>query len=235
MNCFEFRRLLLADPRHQTREQEAHRADCAACAALVEEVQRFDAAIHQAASVRVPEGLAEKVLLRRKVRSSARAGAWALAASLAIAVGAGLFYWTQGPFVHETVHVHAPGRDHPAVAAIGHVLYEEPRMLEENRGVDPVAMRAAFMRLGLNVPANGTTVLYFDKCPMMGGAGHHVVLQTPFGQVTLILVPDQPFASRVVVEDRNKTAIASPAGSRGYYILIADSRATLERTEKQLL
>jgi hypothetical protein len=68
---------------------------------------------------------------------------------------------------------------------------------------------------------------------MMGGAGDHIVLQTPFGRVTLILVPDHPF-SRVVVADRQMAALAAPAPAGGY-ILIGDSAQVVTRLEKMLL
>lgn len=232
MNCFEFRKLLLTDPRVRTHEQEQHLAGCDACESLTREMEGFEARVHDAVHVPVPEALAERVLLRQKIRAPALR-AWALAASLVAALGTGIYFYraSDGEGVLTAAVL---GVKHPAVVAIAHVLDEEPQMLMENRGVDPVMMRAAFTRRGLRVPANGTTVRYFDKCPMTGGAGEHVVLQTPFGQVTVILVPDQRFASRVVVADRDKTAVASPAGAGGY-ILIADTLKSAKQVEKMLL
>lgn len=232
MNCFEFRKLLLTDPRVRTPEQERHLAGCAACVSLAREMEGFEARVHDAVHVPVPEALAERVLLRQKIRAPA-VRAWALAASLVAALGTGIYFY--GASDGERVLTAAVlGVKHPAVVAIAHVLDEEPQMLRENRGVDTVMMRAAFARRGLRAPANGTTVRYFDKCPMTGGAGEHVVLQTPFGQVTVILLPDQPFASRVVVADRDKTAVASPARAVGY-ILIADTLKSAKQVEKMLL
>ncbi len=234
MNCFEFRKLMLTDPRVRTPEQERHLAGCDACESLAHEMEAFEDRVHDALCVPVPEALADRVLLRHKIRAPA-VRAWALAASLVAALGVGIYFYRVPLDEHERVLTAAAlGTNHPAVTAIAHVLHDEPRMLKENRGVDPVVMRAAFMRLGLNLPANGTTVLYFDKCPMTGGAGNHVVLQTPFGQVTLILVPDQSFGARVVVVDRDKTAIAAPHGAGGY-ILIADSLRNVRQTEKLLI
>lgn len=234
MNCFEFRKLLLTDPRVRTPEQERHLAGCHACESLVRETETFEARVHDAMRVPVPEALADRVLLRHKIRAPA-VRTWALAASLIAALGVGIYFYRASVNEDERVLTAAALRaGHPAVTAIAHVLEEEPRMLKANRGVDPVVMRAAFMRWGLNVPAQGTTVLYFDKCPMTGGAGHHVVLQTPFGKVTLIFVPDRSFGTRVLVADRDKTAIAAPHGA-GSYILIADSLRDVRQTEKLLM
>lgn len=75
---------------------------------------------------------------------------------------------------------------------------------------------------------------YLGKCPVPGGAGEHVVLQTELGRVTLILVPDHPLGPRVIVADRQMTALANPARSGGY-ILVADSLDRVKRIEKMLL
>ncbi len=222
MNCFEFRRLLLADPRARTPEQEAHLAGCAECASLARGMESFEARLHDAMKIPVPEALADRVLLRHKIRAPA-ARAWALAASLVAALGVGIYFYR------------APGgEDGPAVMAIAHVLEDEPQMLKENRGVDPVAMRAAFTRLGLNVPADGTRVLYFDTCPMMGGASKHVILQAPFGRLTLILAPEQSLGPRAVVAYRDRTALVNPVRS-GSYIVVAESRQAVKRLEQLLM
>jgi hypothetical protein len=197
-------------------------------------MEGFEARVRDAMRVPVPEALADRVLLRHKIHAPA-VRTWALAASLIAVLGVGIYFYRASVNEDERVLTAAALRaGHPAVTAIAHVLEEEPRMLKANRGVDPVVMRVAFMRWNLNVPAQGTTVLYFDKCPMTGGAGHHVVLQTPFGQVTLILVPGQSLGPRVVVADRGKTAMAAPRGAGGY-ILIADSIRTVTQTEKLLM
>jgi hypothetical protein len=235
MNCFEFRRLILASPREKTRGQEEHMAQCNSCANLAREMENFESQLEEAALVPVPDALAERVLRRHQVRRPSQYQSWALAASLVAALGVGLYFYPSPGGEEDRIHAAMSlGTNHPAVKAITHVLDDEPRMLEEKRSVDPMAMRAAFTRLGLNVPSVGTTtVLYFDKCPMMGGAGDHIVLQTPFGRVTLILVPDQPF-SRVVVADRQMAALAAPAPAGGF-ILIANSAQTVARFEKMLM
>lgn len=94
-------------------------------------------------------------------------------------------------------------------------------------------MMAAFQRLSLKYPGDGISVSYLGKCPVPGGAGEHIVLATPYGHVTLILVPDHPVGSRVMVADRNMTAAANPVGAGGY-IVIAQSAQTIRRVERML-
>jgi hypothetical protein len=235
MNCFEFRKLLLVDPRMLTAEQERHRAECAACAGLAREIGEFEARVHAALQLPVPEALAERVLLRRKMIRTPALHVWALAASLVAAIGLGVSFYL--PFDDREERVFAAtalGSAHPAVAAIAYVVEHEAGLLQKGARGDPEVMRDALVRLGLKLPAEGVTVQYLGKCPVPGGTGEHVVLRTPAGQVTLILVPDQYFGARIVVAGGDKTAIAAPHGSGGY-ILIADSLRNVSQTEKLLM
>ncbi len=234
MNCLEFRRWVLIGPRQITAEQEAHIERCARCAEFAQSVARDEAAIEQAMLVPVPEGLAERVLLRHKIHSPNRWGMLALAASLLVAVGVAFHFHEAPRQGDEMASAQRLTANHPAVAAISYVLDHEPRLLKENRAGDPKVMRAALSKLGMTLPANIGSVRYLGKCPVPGGTGEHVVLQTPFGHVTLILVPDQLFASRVVVSDRNMQAVVAPSRS-GSYILIAESSSTLKRIEAMLM
>lgn len=234
MNCFEFRRSLLADPRLRTHEQEQHLVQCAGCAELAREIEGFEARLEQAINVAVPDALAERVLLRHK--SGARATrAWALGAFFAAALAAAVYLFRGAGGEREPVYSAAAlGTGHPAVAAIAHVLADEPRMLAQARSVDPAAARAAFARLGLNLPAVDTAVLYFDRCPMTGGTGYHAVLHGPFGRVTLILVPERSLGPPVAVADRNRTAAVGRA-PEGSYIAVADSLRPIRSLERLLL
>jgi hypothetical protein len=203
-------------------------------------VERFDAEIHGAALVPVPEGLAERVLLRHKVREPVRfggigLGAWALAASLVVALGAVIQLYRADTEDQERVATAAAvGEGHAAIAAISYVLDHEPQLLKANTSGDPVVMKSALARLGLSLPANGTKVRYLGKCPVPSGEGEHLVLQTPFGQVTLILVPEQSLGPRVVVAYRDRTAIVNPLRS-GSYIVVADSLRAVKRLEQLLM
>ncbi len=121
MNCFQFRRLLLAEPRQLTPEQKAHRDECASCARLVRSVEQLEERLEKAALVPVPEGLAERVLLRHKISSPNRWGTLALAASLAIAVGVGLHFAVFSDRSEPVLIAERVDVNHPAVAAISYV------------------------------------------------------------------------------------------------------------------
>jgi hypothetical protein len=234
MTCFEFRRLLLAHPCELTSDQRAHAAECVQCAKAAEEAAALDRQRAQSVLVTPPEALADRILLRQKMGSRMHYGLWAIAATLVIGIGLGVQLYRTYDAVHERVNTAtAVGMNHPAVAAISFVLDHEPTLLQENRSGDPNIMRTAFQRLGLKVPANGVSMRYLGKCPVPGGTGDHVVLQTAYGHVTLILVPDYPVGSRVLVADRNMTALASPV-DKGGYIVVARSPQVIRAIERML-
>jgi len=234
MTCFEFRRLLLAQPRELTALQQEHAAGCTSCAKAAEAAVGLDMQRAQSLLVPPPEALADRILLRQKMGPRTHYGMWAIAATLVVGVALGIQHYRSYDTAHENVNTAtAVGMNHPAVAAISFVLDHEPQLLKENRSGDPNVMRAAFQRLGLKLPGDGVSMRYLGKCPVPGGTGDHVVLQTPYGHVTLILVPDYPVGSRVMVADRNMTALASPV-EKGGYIVIAQSRQVIREIERML-
>jgi hypothetical protein len=242
MNCFEFRRLIFAEPRRLLSEQKQHMEQCAACATLAKEMDGFETKIHEALRVPVPEALAERILLRHKtVRPPRRLGfsfgGWALAASLVVAIAVTFHFDQRTPDEQPQVMAAASlGSNHPAVAAINYVLDNEPKLIKENRTGDMAVLLSALEKMKMKLPADGTTVRYLGKCPVPNGEGDHVVLNTPFGRASLILVPDQLFAASVVVADRSMLALAAPTRSRhGSLILVTDSVKTLKRFEAILM
>ncbi|MGQ0522247.1 MAG: DUF3379 family protein [Betaproteobacteria bacterium] len=235
MNCIEFRRLILVEPRVLSPEQQAHSAQCDVCASFAKDVSDMEAQITEAVLVPVPDSLDERVLLRQKIRRPARLALLALAATVMLTAGLGfLVYQEQRPADEPVVAGAALDSQHPAVAAISYVLDNEPQLLRANRTGDPVVMHDALLRLGMKLPAEQVRARYLGKCPVPGGAGEHIVLDTPLGQVTLILVPDRSLGTRRIVDYRDRVAVASPLSS-GSYILVAKSLRTLRQLEQMLM
>ena len=235
MNCMELRRSLLVNPRLRDRDQQMHARECAACLAFAEELDDFESMIEEAVRVPVPEALAERVILRQRTQRSGRRVLFALAASLALAIGVGMHvYRGVDTVAEEPIAATSPGHQDPAVAAISYVLEHEPQLLRTNQSGDPAVMRDALFRLGMTLPEDRVKVRYPGKCPVPGGTGEHLVLATPFGHVTLILVPDRSLGTRVVVDFRGRTAVSSPIRS-GSYIVVADSLQTVKKLEQMLM
>lgn len=227
MNCFETRRILMAAPRERGAELENHLADCADCARLAVRVDELDTRIAEAALVPVPQGLADRVLYGKRAKSR-----WPYAAAAAVLFASVMMGFAAPQFVDVvSAPMEAVGPSHPAVAAIAMVVEQQPAYLDEARGVDTVAMEEGLKRLGLSLRQDGVKVDYAARCYMPETECDHLVLDTPDGPVSVILVPDYPVGSRALVADRRMTALVSPAGSGGY-IVVAGSPKVAKRTEK---
>lgn len=213
MSCLEFRRQKLADPRRIPADAQAHAASCPACAAFAREVDDSERALDRALMVPVPDGLADRILFDS--RSTRRAWrAWALAASLLVAVALGFGLWEGQRKANEYARL-----------AIEHVAME-PQSLATMRNPDPEAFRAVVEKLGGSVKDLPGKIRYIRLCPFEDGFGWHVVFETPEGLATLFLVPGRK-PQKVQTASVDGWSAAVHPMSRGYYAVVtASSNAT---------
>ena len=210
MNCLEFRRLKLADPRRLPEEARSHANGCAGCLAFARSMDESEAALERALAVAVPEGLADRILLRQSGQRRAGWKALALAASIVLAVAAGVIAmnWDDDS-------------GNQARLAIEHVL-DEPQSLTTRYNADPERFAEIVRELGGSVREPIGTVRYIKRCPVEQGSGWHVVFETPQGLATLILVPDRPITTASTASLGRWTARVEPIRG-GYYALVTDS------------
>jgi uncharacterized protein DUF3379 len=209
VNCLEYRRMKLSDPRRLPPEAQAHERECAQCLAFAREVDEAEAAVAEALAVHVPEGLSERVLLRRRPARWWWAP-WGLAAGLVLA-GAIAFH----PFK-------AAAPDGYAKLAIEHVVME-PESFTTEQNNDPAMLRSAVHSFGGTLKEPIGRVRYIRLCPVEEGTGWHIVFETPEGLATLILVPDKRIASAGGADASGFDALVQPA-PRGYYAIVTASR-----------
>jgi hypothetical protein len=220
MNCLEFRREKLADPRRLSDPARSHAQGCSACAALAREVDETEQALDRALQTPVPEGLAERIIFRsRKPQPAWRA--WALAASLAAAAGVGFFLGTS-----------RQPADAYARLAIEHVV-REPESFTTVKEADPQAFQTAVQSLGASVKELPGKIRYIKLCPIEDGQGWHIVFETPEGPATLILVPGKRLPRIETASSAGWNALARPVRG-GYYAIVTDSPAATSSFEKLL-
>ena len=220
MNCLEFRRGKLADPRRQPPEAQAHVAGCLACAAFAREVDETERALDRALRAPVPEGLADRIIFQsRRPRLTWRA--WALAATVVMAVALGFLAWDT--------------RNHPdeyARLAIEHVV-TEPESLSTTRNADPEAFRAVVESFGGAVKDLPGRIRYMRLCPVEEGSGWHVVYEKPDGLATLFLVPGKKPKVVQSATTAGWSAVVQPAKG-GYYAIVTASTAATSRFQQML-
>ncbi len=218
MNCLEFRREVLTDPSRLDEQARAHAAECATCAQFNAETLRLDEILCTGLSVPLPQGFAQRIARNAMAADvDARRRFMALAASLVLgtAVGAGAY---------------VAQRDDPlARAGIDFVVDEEAHAILSAKPSDLSALQSVARALGVEIPRVGE-VRYIGTCPFQGTIAHHVVIMTPEGKATLLLLPEKTVGGKARASARGLRAVVAPAGA-GSVAIIAGAGG-LERLEQ---
>jgi hypothetical protein len=228
MNCFESQRTLMAEPAVRTGEIARHLACCTACGRVAERLFKGDRDISEAALVRVPDALAERILLKRRgtpLREYAIAAAIVTASALTAIVGVQVTNLTS-----HADRVEALGPDHPAVAAISEVADDEIRPAASQPSAE---LQDVLKRVGVKVKPEAA-MQYVGKCHVTATDCDHIVVSTPDAQANVMLVSNYAFGSRLMVADRRMTAVVNPTASGGY-IVVAETPKAARRIEKVLV
>ena len=222
MNCIDLRRDVLAQPLRLAPEAQQHVMECAACRAFVERQRELEAELHDALSVSVPDGLADRVLVAHGIRRRRAPWAWAIAATLLLTAG--------------LAGIGRPLLSGRALAgeAIAHV-HEEPQALRIVERQPPELLARELASQGVKLASAIGQVTYATLCPMASGKALHLVVATADGPVTLLLLPsDETRRRRTLVESDGMVAVAMPA-ARGSIAIVAPSRAQALAIENALV
>lgn len=194
MNCLAARSALRADPSAQDPALSKHLADCPACRTAAAAAARDDALLRSALNVQVPEQLADRILLQTELRRArsrplnrlrrriaelvqGSPGVLAVALSLLIAVG----IWVAQPARQDKLNW--------GEVALAHVI-GEPSAVHSTDTLPPSVLAKALAAHGLTLMGDLGVIRVVSPCPVRGGRGSHIVIETrEFGTVTLILPP----------------------------------------------
>lgn len=221
MNCLDFRRGVLADPRRPGDPALAHASGCKSCREFLDRQRELDAELYEAMRVPPPDGLADRILVAQGVRRSRRPWLWGLAATVVLAAGLAALApsWHSGD---------ALGRE-----AIAHVAHE-PQSFRIRTRTEAGFLPAALSGQGFRLAAAVGEVTYAVFCPMDGRLARHLVVATAGGPVTMFLMPDDPERrSRAVTENGGMTAVTLPA-RKGTVVIVAPRREDALALERML-
>jgi hypothetical protein len=175
MNHEQFRRALLANPLGTDPELEAHRAGCEDCRAFTDGVLTFEHRLVRALKVSMP---IEAKILPFGTRSTARptkAARWlALAASVAIAFVAGAGIWLTP-------------RSSLAADVVAHMA-EEPDAWKSRAALPARELNPVLKRANISLDPNAPSVSYANSCEFHGQVVPHLVVQSPRGPVTVMVL-----------------------------------------------
>lgn len=219
MNCLEFRRAVGAEPGADSAELVAHRAACPACARHQDELRALDARLRRALALpmasRATTPPRRMVLPRR----------FAAAASIVVAVLAGLLLWTLRP---------APSLADEMAAHLAH----EREVLSLTRPLPAAEVTAVLAQFGLGLRAGLGEVVYAQNCEFRGRERPHFVVRTAAGPVTVFLVPEESPRARERLQVDGRPAVLVPVAAGGAVVIgasTADVEAVAERVVAALV
>lgn len=198
MNCFEFRRQSIAEPRSTSDAYRRHRAECAACAAFALRQENFERALTKALGIEVPRDLGARVILRQTTRHSfslRRTLAYAASMLLILGIAAGLLWPPRAPDIGNLV--------------MDHIL-EEPEYLVAKEEVPRERAVAVMAQEGVTLRGDLGVIRFVGRCP--GRSGVHMVLAGREGPVTVMIMPAMPVSSRQVLARGSFTGVLRPIG-----------------------
>jgi len=219
MSCLDYRRALLAgEP--ETDAMRAHRLACTGCDGFSREHQAFERDLRRALEVPVPLGFGQRLASSvspapepATLPHPDRRRFLAAAASVAVASGAGLYFWLD--------------RDDPlALACISFVMREEAKSIMMGAMPRDEAARAFGGTLPLERLERIGQIRHVAPCPFNGGTAYHVVLAVPQDKVTLLVMPGTHVAarSRALREGLHAAVVPLAGGAVG---IVASSRAVV--------
>lgn len=222
MTEFEARRELLADPRRISPELAQAIAADPRLAALREELLATDDEMHRILTeAPVPEGLADRIVLRSRYASRSRWGLALAAAVAALAIGV-------PSYLRIRTYDGELARDR---AMIEHVAQNEGEV-EDDARIEPAAFRASLARIGVAVPAPRWRVRHLANCVIAGIESRHFVVEGPGGPISYVILPGAKGAGaeRVLERDGLHGLFVQRAGAT--IGVFAEGSATREQLER---
>jgi hypothetical protein len=192
MTCEQARLAIGGDPAHLPADVKQHVAGCAACARFLDETLRMETRLR--AALELP-------LQRFRPQESRRPAArsrFAMAASLILAllVGGGAWvFWPQPALAREVV---------------AH-LREEPGSWGQAQPVPPERLAAVLAKAGVKYDAR-LPVVYASPCPFHGHIVPHLVVRTPHGPMTVMLLAHEKVERQQRFHSDGYRGVLLPAG-----------------------
>lgn len=220
MDCSEFRRQLLIDPRAPGLADAAQQRVCEDAPARLAEALALEQRIDAALAVPLPQGLAERVIAAlpsEPVQSPARWWPLALAASLLLSA---LIGWSW---------LRAPAGGHGLIADSVEHLSHEPYALTRTDEVPAALVERMFAESGIRLAANPSGLTYLNRCPLGERMSVHMVMAGAQGPVTVLYVPGE----RVERMDTRfeMVAVRTLPFASGALVLLAESNRDFDRIE----
>jgi Protein of unknown function (DUF3379) len=212
VNCLEFRRRVGAEPSAEDGEIAAHRASCVACARYQDELRAMDGVIARALAIGT-DRLARSAPAPQARPAPSRRRLLAIAASVAVGLAVGLALLVGAP------------RDSVAREVVEHVTHE-PGALDPTAPIAPAALAQVLEPDGARLRPGIGDVTFAARCVVEGRVVPHLVVRTPAGHVTVLLLRHREIDEPLRFAERGLEGVVLPA-PRGSIAVVGQGIADL--------
>jgi hypothetical protein len=213
MEHTHYRAAMLADPHDTDAELRAHREACAECREFTERLLRFESRLERALRVDIPP-TAVVLPFERKPGNAARAPRrWmAIAASvlLGIAIAGGIWLSVPQQSLAADVVAHMAG---------------EPGAWQGTEAVADSELDNVLKDSKLRLKPDAGIVSYASSCSFRGHRVPHLVVQTPSGPVTVMVLVHESVRKAMPFDDEGYRGTIVPVPGHGSIaVLMRDSK-----------
>ena len=197
MNHSEVRLWIGADPSATAPELAEHLAGCPECSQFQREMTTLDGQIRRALE-QGPLTLASvsPIAAARRPRRNSIWSGWALAAS--VAVTSLLAVWLLRP------------TDSLAHDVVTHVEYESGSWSSHEQ-ISAADVKEALAKAGAELDMSSDKVMYAHSCVFHGHVVPHLVVTTPSGPVTVMILPEEHVKQRMRFQEDGMSGVITPA------------------------
>ena len=217
MDCTQFRRALLADPRDASAELAAHRATCHDCSQFAEQLMRFEARLERALRVDAPDAS-----IRHVRRVFEHRGWLAIAASVLVAIVVAGSLWLA-----------VPGRT-LAADVVTHMAGEPEAWQTTDVPVPGSDLGAVLSNSHLRLKPDVGVVSYAQSCLFRGHHVPHLVVQTAAGPVTVMVLVHEPVHMTTQFDENGYRGVIVPAPGHGSLAVLTRGEATDPKTVDEI-
>lgn len=220
MNCLDFRRRVGAEPFAYGGEIAAHRRDCGPCARHQDEMQAMDGLIARALVVeaaRIGKAKPAELLLPP---ASTKRRLFAIAASLVVGLSVGFVLLVSAP------------RTSVAREVIDHILHE-PGVMAATTPIAPGELAGVLDPDGTRLRPGVGDVTYAARCFFDWRVVPHLVVVTPEGPVTVLMLRHRNLDKPVRIEMQGYNGVVLPA-PRGSIAIVGQGIANADAVAKKV-
>ena len=216
ISCLEFRRRVGAEPFTDDAEVAEHRQSCPVCARYQDELRAMESLIQRALAVD-PPAKAERV----NSKGASRRRFFAIAASLVAGIAVGSILLVTAP------------RASVAREVMGHVTREAVESMARTAPLAPDAVAQVLGPDGMRLKPSAGTVTFAARCLFDGRVVPHLVVRTPEGPVTVLVLRHRSIGKPMHLDEQGYTGVVMPA-PRGAIAVVGQGVADLDGVAKKV-